>query len=77
MNLEERKKFWYTLCSLDGKDIQSDAERLMKMMKSPRLLYRYRAVNDRTHLDFNFMVCEVDFEQSLDGKNHIWLFSYS
>lgn len=24
MNIEERKKFWDTLCSLDGKDMQSD-----------------------------------------------------
>lgn len=48
MNIEERKKFWDTLCSLDGKDMQSDIDRLMGTMKFPRFLYRYRAVNDRT-----------------------------
>lgn len=48
MNIEERKKFWDTLCSLDGKDMQSDNKRLMDAMKFPRFLYRYRAVNDRT-----------------------------
>ena len=48
MNIEERKKFWDTLCSLDGKDMQSDIKRLMDAMKFPRFLYRYRAVNDRT-----------------------------
>lgn len=48
MNLEERKKFWDTLCSLDGKDVQSDAKRLMETMKFPRFLYRYRAISNRT-----------------------------
>lgn len=27
MSIEERKKFWDTLCSLEGKDLQNDTKR--------------------------------------------------
>ncbi len=48
MNYEERQTFWDTLCSLDGKDIQQDAQRLSNCIKRPKYLYRYRPVTLKT-----------------------------
>lgn len=36
--------FWNTLCSLDGKDLQQDAQKLKECITLPRYLYRYRPV---------------------------------
>ena len=44
MNLLEREAFWKTLCSLPGKDPQSEQEHLLKSIKYPQFLYRYRSV---------------------------------
>lgn len=47
MNNEERLIFWNTLCSLLGKDIESENKQLLDTIKYPRFLYRYRPVNTR------------------------------
>lgn len=44
MNNMQRKEFWDTLCSLDGRDIQEDRKRLSEKIILPRYLYRYRDV---------------------------------
>ena len=44
MNKAERTVFWNTLCSLDGKDLQQDAQKLKECITLPRYLYRYRPV---------------------------------
>ena len=48
MSSEERKKFWDTLCSLDGQDVENDIKRLLATIKFPRFLYRYRSVNNKS-----------------------------
>lgn len=45
MNQQERKQFWDVLCSLQGKDLQSEGEKLQKTIRYPRYLYRYRPVS--------------------------------
>lgn len=47
MDNEERLVFWNTLCSLPGKDIESESKQLSSNIKYPRFLYRYRSVNTR------------------------------
>lgn len=47
MNSEERKAFWNTLTSLKGEDVATDEEKLMKSIKYPQYLYRYREVNTK------------------------------
>lgn len=47
MNNEERLIFWNTLCSLPGKDKESESKQLSDTIKYPRFLYRYRSVNTR------------------------------
>lgn len=48
MSSEERKKFWDTLCSLDGQDVENEIKRLLATIKFPRFLYRYRSVNNKS-----------------------------
>ena len=48
MSSEERKKFWDTLCSLDGQDVENDIKSLLATIKFPRFLYRYRSVNNKS-----------------------------
>ena len=48
MSSEERKKFWDTLCSLDGQDVENDIKRLLATIEFPRFLYRYRSVNNKS-----------------------------
>ncbi len=45
MTYDERKKFWNTICSLPGRDIRAEREELLKAIKFPKYLYRYRPVN--------------------------------
>ena len=45
MTCEERKKFWETLCSLPGQNKLAEQEQLLKTIKFPKYLYRYRPVN--------------------------------
>ena len=45
MDQQERKQFWDVLFSLQGIDIQSEAEKLTNAITIPRHLYRYRAVS--------------------------------
>lgn len=45
MNNFEREKFWQTLCSLKGINIESDIKQLNKVINYPRYIYRYRTVN--------------------------------
>ena len=45
MDQEERRQFWDVLCSLQGTDIQSEAEQLVETITLPKYLYRYRAVS--------------------------------
>ena len=45
MNKTERKIFWNTLCSLEGRDLSADREKLLATIKYPPLLYRYRPIN--------------------------------
>ena len=44
MNNKDRKVFWDTLCSLQGVDIDKEAELLRKTIKMPKNLYRFRPV---------------------------------
>lgn len=44
MNNKDRKIFWDTLCSLQGIDINHEAEILRKTIKMPKYLYRFRPV---------------------------------
>lgn len=48
MNSDERALFWNTLCSLPGKDIKEDFEKLLPTIKTPKFLYRYRPVSVRS-----------------------------
>ena len=48
MSSEERKKFWDTLSSLDGQDVENDIKRLLATIEFPRFLYRYRSVNNKS-----------------------------
>lgn len=48
MDIEERKIFWETLCSLDGMDLKKDTDLLRKTIRYPKHIYRYREVNKRT-----------------------------
>lgn len=48
MNSDERALFWNTLCSLPGKDIKEDFEKLLPTIKTPKFLYRYRPVSMRS-----------------------------
>lgn len=45
MTNDEREKFWNTICSLPGRDIRAEREELLKTIKLPKYLYRYRPVN--------------------------------
>ena len=45
MDNAERKVFWDTLKTLKGVDIKTESEELLKTIKCPRYLYRYRSVN--------------------------------
>lgn len=45
MNNRARKKFWDTLCSLDGIDVKADEQKLVEAMQYPRHLYRFRPVS--------------------------------
>lgn len=45
MNNFERERFWQTLCSLKGINIESDIKQLNKVINYPRYIYRYRTVN--------------------------------
>ena len=44
MDLNERKVFWETLCSLPGNDPQAEQEQLLKTIRYPKYLFRYRPV---------------------------------
>lgn len=48
MDHNNREQFWETLCSLPGKDIMVEHEQLLKSIKYPRMLYRYRPVNTKS-----------------------------
>lgn len=45
MNSQEREVFWETLCSLPGNDMKAESQTLMKTIKLPKFLFRYRPVN--------------------------------
>ena len=47
MTHDEREKFWDTICSLPGRDICAEREELLKTIKFPKYLYRYRPVNTK------------------------------
>lgn len=47
MTHDEREKFWNTICSLPGRDICAEREKLLKTIKFPKYLYRYRPVNTK------------------------------
>ena len=46
MNHDEMLDYWQTLCSFTGKDIPNEVNQLMKKIRYPRFLYKYRAVNN-------------------------------
>lgn len=48
MNHNDREQFWKTLCSLAGNDIVAEREQLLKSIKYPKLLFRYRPVSTKT-----------------------------
>jgi len=45
MNHNEREEFWKVLCSLPGTDRVAEQEQLLKAIKYPKLLFRYRPVS--------------------------------
>ena len=45
MDNVERQKFWDTLCSLTGEDIEADARTVKDTIIYPRFLYRFRSVS--------------------------------
>ena len=45
MDNEERKIFWDKLTSLKGDDVDGEVRELLKTLKYPPFIYRYRAVN--------------------------------
>ena len=45
MDAQEREVFWNTLCSLQGLDVKQDTEKLMKTIRFPKYLFRYRSVS--------------------------------
>lgn len=47
MDIEERKKFWDTLISLKGENVETEMIELIKTIKYPDKLYRYRGVNPK------------------------------
>ena len=47
MTHDEREKFWNTICSLPGRDICAERAELLKTIKFPKYLYRYRPVNTK------------------------------
>lgn len=48
MSTEERLQFGKTLCSLKGENMNDEGQRLMKTIKYPRFIYRYRSVNNNS-----------------------------
>ena len=44
MNSQEREVFWQTLCSLKRCE-NEDVQKLMKTIRYPKYMYRYRSVN--------------------------------
>ena len=45
MDKQARKKFWDTLCSLDGIDVKHDVQKLVNTVQYPQHLYRFRPVS--------------------------------
>ena len=43
MNIEERRTFWETLCSLERTNPEEDCQRIRDSIKFPDKLYRYRS----------------------------------
>lgn len=41
MDLIEREKFWETLVSLPGIDVQTESQKLLETIRLPQYLYRY------------------------------------
>ena len=48
MNDLEREIFWNTLCSLPGEDKNAEVAELIKAIKLPKFLFRYRQVNTKS-----------------------------
>lgn len=48
MNSLERETFWKTLCALPGIDPKAETAQLIKTIKYPKLLFRYRSVNTKS-----------------------------
>ncbi len=48
MGFLERETFWKTLCSLPGKDKKTESIQLIKSIKYPKFLFRYRQVNTKS-----------------------------
>ena len=46
MNIEERQKFWETLCSFTGEQIENEIKILKSSIRYPKYLFRYRSVNN-------------------------------
>lgn len=48
MNYKERQEFWTTLCSLPKTDPVAEQEQLLKTIRYPKWLFRYRPVSTKT-----------------------------
>lgn len=46
MNKAEMEEYWKTLCSFKGDNLEEEIGELMKKIRYPKYLYRYRAVNN-------------------------------
>ncbi len=75
MNNKDRKIFWDTLCSLQGIDINHEAEILRKTIKMPKYLYRFRPVtiNSLESLRTNTMFFSTadHYDDPFDSFTHI------
>lgn len=45
MDFAKRKRFWEILCSLPGKDVKLESQKLMQTIEYPNHLFRYRPVS--------------------------------
>ena len=75
MNNKDRKVFWDTLCSLQGVDIDKEAELLRKTIKMPKNLYRFRPVTisslDSLRTNTMYFSTADHYDDPFDSFSHI------
>lgn len=75
MNLKERKRFWDTLISIEGKDLDAEASLLKSTICYPKHIYRFRPVNsnslDGLRLNRLFFSSADRYDDPFDSYSHI------